>query len=506
MLFNPVNPSEMRLEKPSKFPLFQDGDVTISLSPSDEGKLVLHSTQLQQGSEFFKAGLNPRWSSNKIMSGITAGGTSLDPPKIRYELCLDEDGQDWFLIGKVSESSPEDRKTDIKRFNLLRRQRKAVNPSEAPRADCEGFRFLDAKNPFSEVVRDHRNLFALLYGRKLRLRSLTAAKDILANLVYLAEVYGCLPAVSKPIERCIIQSGLAGYKAIAKHPCFYLNLAAKIRSRSIFEEAIRHAVGKWKTLQKFGLTSVTADVAEKVQLRRNQLFVKVSLVRANISKLRNGSLQDDPDIWLATAIFRDWASTTIFHATPDSKWGAYCYKKLLSDQMPRGLEYYLKHSYDADEYSAKRFAPFLATANQETVDKSLEKLQIVARRIARPLLNGYKGEVPAKFTPPDNECCYFTHCRIFFKDLPWADKTPWDGWLDRDEVSSTDIDEASTVDREAESSDIDLFDGIDKRDMLAGTCEGLILSSMTPEILLRGGPRFVFNHWPGTFEPGIFAS
>ncbi|KAI9701897.1 MAG: hypothetical protein M1836_001241 [Candelina mexicana] len=454
MLFNPTDPSAMDVVKRSKFPAFEDGDVTISLSPSDEGKLVVHSTKLRQSSKFFDASLSERWSSSKFSNGITTAGAGLNPPKIRYELCLDDDGQDWFLVRKASESSTRaGRRKDIKRFNLLHRQPgKEVDPVDAPRLDCEGVRYLNETNPFSEVVRDHRNLFALLYNAKVRLRSPDIAQDILANVVYWADIYGCLPAISQPIERCIIQSCHAGYDAIAQHPCFYLNLAAKIRSRQIYEEAIRHAVGRYESLTQRERTSLTNDVAAKVRLKRDQMLVKVGLVREKISKIEGRKSAKDPDTWLAAAIFRNWASTTIFQISPTWERGAFYYEQLVSNTAPRGLAFFL----EKDDHS-EGFAPFLAVADRDEVNKSLYELLRLARRIAQPLFKGYPGEVPAK-SAPSGFRCYFTHCKIIFKDLPWADKIPWDGWVGSEDVSASALDEAfPPVESEEESSNSEMM-------------------------------------------------
>ncbi|KAI9770648.1 MAG: hypothetical protein M1835_006536 [Candelina submexicana] len=455
MSFNPTDPSAMDIIKRSKFPAFEDGDVTISLSPSEEGKLVLHSTKLRQCSKFFDAGLSERWSSSKYSNGITTTGSAgLSAPKIRYELCLDDDGQDWFLIRKASESSTrDDRRKDIKRFNLPHRQPlKIEDPVDVPRLGCEGVRYLKETNPFSEVVRDHRNLFALLYNAKVRLRSPDTAKDILGNVVYLADVYGCLPSISHPIERCIIQSGHAGYDGIVQHPCFYLNLATKIRSRLIFEEAIRHAVGRYESLKQRERMSLTDDIAAKVRLKRDQLLVKVSHVRQQISTLEGCLSAEDPDTWLAAAIFRDWASTTIFQISPTWERGAYFYQQLVFyTTTPRGLAFFLEK---ADR--SEGFAPFLAIVDRDEVNKSLDGLLSLARRIAQPLFKGYPGEVPAK-SPLSDFHCYFTHCKIIFNDLPWADKVPWDGWIGSEDVSPSALDEAfPSVVSEEEISDLEM--------------------------------------------------
>ncbi len=437
MLFNPSLPSAMAPAKHSRFPVFEDGDVTVSLSPS--ATLILHSAQLQHGSKFFNAGLSQNWSSNKLSDRATMGSTGQDRSTKRYELSLDEEGHEWFLIGTGSETSIEDRQKDIRRFNLSKRDSVDVYPGDAAThtLTCEGLRHMSAQNPFSDVLRAHWDLFALIYDQKLRFRSPKAAKLILSNIVFLADMYECLPAISKPLEHCIILSSHAGYKDIAEHPCFYLNLAAKVRSTLIYEEAIRHAIGRWDNLSVKSRNSLADDVASQARSKREQLHLKVAHVRKRISKLEGWLSSELPNSWLAAAIFRDWACSTIFQVSPTGDRAAYYYTQLL-DESYGGLEFYTELGSRSNGY-----APFLAIVDQQSISSYLVTLQDWACDIARPLLEGYPGEVPAKFAQPPG-LCYFTHCKISFKDLPWASKVPWDGWLDS-EAASAGTDETCSV-------------------------------------------------------------
>ncbi len=325
-----------------KYLAFDEGDITISLSPSEKDTLVLHTSQLEDKSMFFKASLSHNWSSNKISNTIT--GDMHSRSTMRYELCLDEDG-DWFLEGKTSESSVHDRQEDIDRFNLGNYPTEAIDTSESPRLDCEELRFLSLANPFSEVMRDHRNLFALLCHSHLMLQSSEVAKDILANVVFLADRYDCLQAVSKTIESCILVSSHAGDADVAKYPFFYLNLAAKIGSDRIFSEAFRHSVGKWDSLEERYEGCLTDDVALMLQSKFEELHLKVSLGKEEINELPElGSVSPNPDVRLATNIFWDWTASIMIQASASSDRTAYRYVKLLSDTRPRGLNFYLKFS------------------------------------------------------------------------------------------------------------------------------------------------------------------
>ena len=70
------------------FPVFQDGDVEISLSRKPEDRFVLHSVVLGLHSPFFKVSISERWSRPND------DPVSRDPIKWKYQLLFDDNDND----------------------------------------------------------------------------------------------------------------------------------------------------------------------------------------------------------------------------------------------------------------------------------------------------------------------------------------------------------------------------------------------------------------------------
>ena len=98
----------------------------------------------------------------------------------------------------------------------------------------------------------YEKVLGSLYGRQTDLGDFddTNLSDMLVsalNLLGVAEYLGVEHAVTKPIEADLLGKGQTLHRAISSDPAVWLEFACRIKSRTIYKEALIHAAGQLNT-------------------------------------------------------------------------------------------------------------------------------------------------------------------------------------------------------------------------------------------------------------------
>ncbi|PSN60077.1 hypothetical protein BS50DRAFT_656304 [Corynespora cassiicola Philippines] len=105
--------------------------------------------------------------------------------------------------------------------------------------------------PTPKIFEQYKTILYAFYTSTVEISSKTmeGALDDSVGLIYIAEYLGCVPMVAKPVEVALVRHGQALYRAIAKMPVAWLNMASRIKSELIFKEAMVHLAGNWRVLK-----------------------------------------------------------------------------------------------------------------------------------------------------------------------------------------------------------------------------------------------------------------
>ncbi|KAK5126900.1 hypothetical protein LTR85_008258 [Meristemomyces frigidus] len=217
----------------SSFPYFADGDVKIVLSDNPQDTLNLHIGTLAKRSDFFKASLERiEWSHNKYIRKQGDVDTGVDMKLLE----LDLDGSDIFplLMGATHEPSVE----------RMKRQRLAYEESLN---GLDVWNLAGGKYSSEVIVAAYKIGFALIYDLRIDLPSevkdLKTSSQVIPAVVDFLDAYGLLPAYNSHVNAMVFGHKWSGYDIIGLHPFRMLQVACKLQSQIIFQEALRHAVG-----------------------------------------------------------------------------------------------------------------------------------------------------------------------------------------------------------------------------------------------------------------------
>ena len=178
---------------------------------------------------------------------------------------------------------------------------------------------------------EHAVLFSMLYKVERKNEQLEMAN--IANIVAYAQMYMCLPLIAAQVrEHLLSRDDL--WTHVKRQPLFHLGLAHKLRCAEVFEDALRHLVGRgthYSDLEAAGLDQ--GNAATLMYDLRTQLDSKVEELRLQIDRLTlteyvkhsNSRHPGDPvgttflsatwdaglsteekATWLSKCVFRDW--------------------------------------------------------------------------------------------------------------------------------------------------------------------------------------------------------
>ncbi|KAF2099857.1 hypothetical protein NA57DRAFT_55795 [Rhizodiscina lignyota] len=300
----------MRSTTENKFPCYEDGDVIISLSARPEDMLVLHSAILKLSSEFFRASLSEPWIQNKIVGTKTCGNVQI--PLVRYEWEFSDKtfdkgigGDCGMLIGKTLETDPAHR---------------CRPPHDSP-VDLDF-----AKENYREVLLGYKLAFALLYQQDCcsvlsPLINSAHPALIIAELVRCASVLGFLHSISGPLTVLILEPSNGIWKYICSYGEVFLSIACLLRSRAIFEEALRHAanygLARNVPLRYCQSPEYSLELLRTIRNKaRNEIGMKVTEAHNNLFNIeteswivRNNRLAH----WRVDSVWHNWLQDRIIN-------------------------------------------------------------------------------------------------------------------------------------------------------------------------------------------------
>ena len=225
----PVEPSvpDLRLE---------GGDVVFHLSEEEQDIMILPSELLISRSDWFKASLG--WQQPQLRPGATVQSWHYG---LIYDLSIstwtlqsmekdcDETSEKWFCLPAQ------------KWFPSIYTTRIPYRGEYLPVDDI-----LPAVDARRQAVRTHKLLLTILLDESVAGLEALEIADLapqVGNMLSIAEYYQLLEALTSKFIILLSQKAKLD-DDILEHPAFYLEVGAMLRSRSMFEEAMRHFVGR----------------------------------------------------------------------------------------------------------------------------------------------------------------------------------------------------------------------------------------------------------------------
>ncbi|KAK3717577.1 hypothetical protein LTR37_005643 [Vermiconidia calcicola] len=300
-----THPSSSEADE-STFPVYRDGDVKIVITGSRQ--YHLHSTTLKHYSSTFRALLSDENAAPLDKKAIKNGRI------IRYRL-------------DAVDNSQRDVEPDLDLATVLQPVKlgpdgKAPYDKQIP-LDLENGRVV--ARIYDVSLRRH-----FLYGQKIELgdEDVTLGDKARAAALYLrvADYLDVLNVVQKPIEADLLACGQLLYSTIVKEPEVWLSFAFRLKSRSIFREALIHAAGQFNRqgVQDM-LPKLDVRVAAVLEKKASALKESVKLSQlhllsyyppqfqrdlgvgyADIDKIGKNSYSNDIFGWMALDMFRIW--------------------------------------------------------------------------------------------------------------------------------------------------------------------------------------------------------
>ena len=237
---NTTKTARMLAELPFPEPLtpslrFEGGDVILHMSQDEEDVLILPSKLIMSRSKWFNASLL-RWQKPDLQPGATV-------PTWHYGLVYDPSMSTWTL------EAMEGSNVSNEEWFCLPTE-KHIPSLYTTRLPCRSehhhtHELLSAVNAREQVVQSHRLLFAILLDQHTGLDILEMPELAfhIANLLCLAEYYDLLEALM-PRFKALLYERHDFDDDIMNFPEFYLGVGEMLRSRYVFEEAMRHYVGR----------------------------------------------------------------------------------------------------------------------------------------------------------------------------------------------------------------------------------------------------------------------
>lgn len=291
---------------------FEGGDVVFHLSKEKQDILILPSTLLLTQSEWFKASL--RWQEPKLVSNTTN-------PTWHYRLLYDPSVSTWTL---QSMKDPLDMANE-KWFSLpAPKDISLVYTSDIPSRTFHPSpsNMTSVVKARERAVQSYKLLFAILLKQRVDLEALDIS-DLacrIANMIPIAEFYQLLGPLKVMIEALLCRN-IDLDTDIIEHPAFYLEIGSLLRSRFIFEEAMRHFVGRADEMRRPARRQEYQTLSPKIKLLalKKELELRRLLADMNHKLLKLNALELPSPIFasrrptmreetrfLARAIWQDW--------------------------------------------------------------------------------------------------------------------------------------------------------------------------------------------------------
>lgn len=268
---------------------FEGGDTSIALGHDVDDHLLLHSEVLKAASPFFEAGMKACWNQEEEPKKISCPDGGEEVQIFRYALAVAKKVASLQVTVRFHAKLPT--RGNAKQYQTDSGPGPYWSGDHAYLSDlAAGFvEHITTSNRrtagIKETIKEHQALFLFLHQVSVE-QWLTFDYVNIANIIAYAELYQVLPHVAVSIETYLLN--MANIWFDVRESCeFYLGIASKLRSSTIFQDAFRHFIGKGLASQKLTelLGFSTAQAALLVLPHREKLAKQISDLTHSLQRL-----------------------------------------------------------------------------------------------------------------------------------------------------------------------------------------------------------------------------
>ncbi|CRG87700.1 hypothetical protein PISL3812_04720 [Talaromyces islandicus] len=283
---------------PATFPHFTNDDVLISIPP---GEIYhLHADVLRRCSPRFMGKLlAPQHAATLAKAAERAGAKT----RFKLELMPSRDHPNGIFV------------------------RKGVDKyGQAIPSNMSSYVFFNSMYETPPISQDTidcwKNLFGTFYNIEPNLKgsSLQTVLEKCVRLMDTAESIDAVVAVRPHVDNALMRQGQLVYRSVLASPIPWGNLALRVHSPTIFNEAVVHLVGKWNSMLKQDkremdprLRAVCERKAEELYKIKGAAEMRIAghippdcWRRADRDHISRASYSNDVYMWMAISIRHQW--------------------------------------------------------------------------------------------------------------------------------------------------------------------------------------------------------
>ncbi len=191
-----------------------------------------------------------------------------------------------------------------------------------------GFSLLDIENgkTVSEMYKHYDNLFRAYYNEKPEFddKNIATVLNDCVGLIDVADNVGSIHVISESVDIALLRQGQVLFRSIAANATAWADLAFRVRSPTIFKEAMVHLVGQWNLLSQADRDGLKPEVLNLCQRKHEELKLMKQAVEIRIlghypvvvqrqqtSTPGRMSYSNDIYMWMVLSLFRQWFSQSI---------------------------------------------------------------------------------------------------------------------------------------------------------------------------------------------------
>ena len=178
----------------------------------------------------------------------------------------------------------------------------------------------------SEVYKHYDNLFRAFYNEKPVLNDTNIATVLndCVGLIDVAETLGSIGIVSESVDIALLRQGQVLFRSIAANAIAWADLASRVRSPTIFKEALIHLIGQWNRLSQADRDTLSPEVLKVCQRKHDDLNIVKQAIEIRILGHYPGVVQrqalanpgrmsysNDIYMWMVLSLFRHWFSQSV---------------------------------------------------------------------------------------------------------------------------------------------------------------------------------------------------
>lgn len=178
----------------------------------------------------------------------------------------------------------------------------------------------------SEVYKHYDNLFRAFYNEKPHLDDTNIATVLngCVGLIDVAETLGSITIISESVDIALLRQGQVLFRSIAANAIAWADLAFRVRSPTIFKEALIHLIGQWNRLSQADRDTLNPEVLKICQRKHDDLNIVKQAIEIRILGHYPGVVQrqavanpgrmsysNDIYMWMVLSLFRHWFSQSV---------------------------------------------------------------------------------------------------------------------------------------------------------------------------------------------------